>query len=1132
MRFLPRLVSAVTSGLAAFVCLFAAGCAGGDDVFVPPTCENGCIVAPVSVCDGSSRVSFTIPGECSDEGLCEFEATTSACVFGCQAGECLPDPCQDVVCGVRPSPRCEEDIQVRFSLGTCQQGTCVYPESRFDCASNGQFCDAGACVDIDPCEEVDCSTAPAPACTADARSVVRFSAGSCSSGQCTYAQSLEECDGDGERCVDGACLPDPACASVDCTTPPDNVCDNGRAVSFSNGRCVAGGCEFNREEENCRADSAICIDGACVPEPCSLTDCDDERVDTCDGNVAVDFSGDSECRNDVCIYEAVRTDCTLRNETCQAGRCVNLCEGVACASPPPDRCDGNVATDFASGGTCAAGTCSYTSVVTDCDTFGLQCVNGRCLDECGAVVCDQTEPDVCESDVLINLGVTPGTCDEGNCAYRRDVRLCGDGSVCRDGQCVTVIACSDEEPCAAFEDFCLGNTAVTYDAQPSCEDGLCSLETGRTETDCSTLGATCQSGVCVPATRCDGVDCSLSPSGFCRGLIAVNYESPGECVGGACEFVEITTNCGLTDSVCEAGACVPSNLCDFVVCDTVPPSVCDDGVTVRQFTTPGTCDSSTGRCGTGSGFSLVPCESGTVCVAGLCVAEVEPGDVVITELFASGSLLFPNWQWVEVKNVSDRPVTVRTLELKSGTGATRMFTDGRVLAPGGYQLLASARGEFAAGLAALWSPASSLLSSPEGRVELWIGDTVVDVVDYGRPGWPLFVSGSLAVRNSNTTATENDEPGAWCASADSFASGLRGSPGVANSTCVPDLCEGVECSAARPAECRGTDRVAFVSAGVCVAGNCVFATEITDCSANGDICLDGECVPDPCAAVSCDLPDPAFCEDTVAVGFLETGRCDRGECLYDEVRRDCSDDGRSCINGECIDLCSEVVCINPDVSTCEENVAIFNETNGVCAFGECSYDQTSQDCTLAGLLCVGGACVDPCDGVDCFEPPLAFCDGSEAVQYDEAGVCTSGECDYAEVRANCEETGLVCQDGSCIDACEGVVCEQSTEPFCEGDLAVVEESVGICNQGECIYKRSERDCAQQGLLCNSGQCVDPCEGVVCDLPPASYCEGDVSVTFDDVGTCEAGECVYLPFIFDCSQEDAFCFEGACEFPAR
>ena len=239
---------------------------------------------------------------------------------------------------------------------------------------------------------------------------------------------------------------------------------------------------------------------------------------------------------------------------------------------------------------------------------------------------------------------------------------------------------------------------------------------------------------------------------------------------------------------------------------------------------------------------------------------------------------------------------------------------------------------------------------------------------------------------------------------------------------------------------------------------------------------------------------------------------------------DAPDEGGACAND----------CLIPPAARCDGNSVVQSTVPGTCNDGICLFAEARTACE-EGTVCDAGACVpdggepDPCEGVSCDAAPEAFCDAGVAVSFDAAGTCDAGQCQYTEQRVDCIANGEACVDGACLDsedACVDVVCPPIAD--CEGDDAIREE--GTCVGGVCSYAQvSRQNCAADGGFCFEGACVvdDPCEGVVCDAPPATTCDGLNLVTYDAVGVCNAGTCEYGENIAGCDAFGQVCIDAAC-----
>ena len=251
-----------------------AGCNDGH-CLEDPCLGVSCTVPPANHCSGDELVVFELSGRC-DQGACLFDSHREACQHGCEAGQCKDEPCVGVVCSSAPAPYCVDGATLRtFTAGTCDEGVCVHQPQDQIC-DNG--CNAGQCLD-EPCSGVVCNAPPPSACESDTQlRAWDGKPGVCVAGFCQYGTLEHTCTA---GCVAGQCKGDP-CVGVTCSTPPADHCASpSTLVQYPSaaGTCQDGACSYEAETVVC---PGACEAGKCVNagETCEPDTCHDHG--TCD----------------------------------------------------------------------------------------------------------------------------------------------------------------------------------------------------------------------------------------------------------------------------------------------------------------------------------------------------------------------------------------------------------------------------------------------------------------------------------------------------------------------------------------------------------------------------------------------------------------------------------------------------------------------------------------------------------------------------------------------------------------------------------------------------------------------------------------------------------------------------------
>ncbi len=340
-------------------------------------------------------------------------------------------------------------------------------------------------------------------------------------------------------------------------------------------------------------------------------------------------------------------------------------------------------------------------------------------------------------------------------------------------------------------------------------------------------------------------------------------------------------------------------------------------------------------------------------------------------------------------------------------------------------------------------------------------------------------------------------------------------------------CSGVSCYEPSANTCSSSNALNINSStGYCQGGQCEYAHYTEVCQRGS--CENDVCTETPCQGVTCNQPPKTECsmDGSSIVVFSSTGNCSFSgvdtKCDYPAIQVLCS---KGCSDGGCIgEPCVNVTCNQPPARYCsDENLIIF-DTTGRCAEGDCVYGSQKVDC--GGKGCADGFCIgtDPCKDVMCNSPSASYCiDNQTLMMFDRVGMCDDGACMYTPMPFMCPNA---CENGQCQDPCAGIDCDLPPATYCSDSATLVHWNgmPGICEAGACRYTNESQTCTR---TCSQGECEgDPCAGMVCNMPPVSYCEGNSIIEYMQIGRCEGdGNCVYDTNRIDCPDT---CNNGICE----
>lgn len=257
-----------------------------------------------------------------------------------------------------------------------------------------------------------------------------------------------------------------------------------------------------------------------------------------------------------------------------------------------------------------------------------------------------------------------------------------------------------------------------------------------------------------------------------------------------------------------------------------------------------------------------------------------------------------------------------------------------------------------------------------------------------------------------------------------------------------------------------------------------------------------------------------------AIAILTLNACDSDnsvEPVLDSCNENtpCLDAHKTCINGLCIERCTQDSC--GDRQYCQ--------TNGVCADKRLKGESCSetQPCA-AELKCnSNGFCIDENDqpsGPD--TPSVVPCESP--VDCPDNGLCLNNICIARCTDSSCKNGQLCSSTGLCVDAANlgdtcsdalpchpNFVCLQNTchEKPCGSDE---ECPNGFCIDGVCTPKCDDatNPCSGRLVCDNDGKCVEPCYAGIC--PSGYVCNSPKRI-------CIPGECSWYD---DCPSSTQLC----------
>jgi hypothetical protein len=270
-------------------------------------------------------------------------------------------------------------------------------------------------------------------------------------------------------------------------------------------------------------DNARC--GCIKGDPCGDFMCASQAKTWCADETTVRSSpAMGTCTLGACSFPTTDVHCPHGCTDLGSGLTCNPdpCGLVACNSPPASSCvNATTLRSYASSGTCAGGTCSYTSTDKACTS----------------------PPSLCYQSA--------GSCANGQCSYPfADGVSCFTGGVCKSGQCLCTPSCGGK---ACGDDGC-GGICGFCDVGQLCSSGNCVTDPNYCDPVANSGCATPNECILLPTEK---TLCALAGSGTSGSTCSATVTCAGgySCFGGICHHI---CHLGSNDD------CFPGQVCSAV----------------------------------------------------------------------------------------------------------------------------------------------------------------------------------------------------------------------------------------------------------------------------------------------------------------------------------------------------------------------------------------------------------------------------------------------------------------------------------------------------------------------------------------------------------------------------------------
>ncbi len=884
-------------------------------------------------CDDSTACNYDSSANCND-GSCTYPET----VYDCN-GNCINDSDGDGVCDELEIEGCTDSSACNYNIEATDEGDCYFPPQYYDCT--------GSCInDVNGngiCDELD-----DPGCTDSAACNYDANA-SADDGSCIYPITWYwDTDGDGlgdDFFTMNACS-QPGPEFVDniddpCPNDPENdadgdgVCESDEVLGCDD----EAACNYNflATEDNgtCTypAEAYLNCSGFCINDIDGDQICDELEITGCTDSSACNFDITATDDNDSCYYVSIwyedidgdgLGDIEFPVESCEQLDGFVLDNTDTCPEDPENDADGD-------------GVCESDEIFGCTDETACNYDNNATEDDSSCAYLIEN-CDTCENGIVIDNDIdNDGICNDDEIVGCTDISYIEYNPEATD----------DDGSCSILSSSgCTDDAACNYSPAATEDDGSCTYP-NETYLDCE--------GDCVNDTDLDGICDEIEILG-CTDPEACNYDDIATDENGSCfypneTYLDCEGNClndSDEDSVCdeiEIVGCTDSLACNY---NDDPTTNTDNSLcaypTETYLDCNGDCVNDTDADGVCDEIEIIGCTDSLA-----CNYNNDPNTDSDESL-----CVYPEATYLDCfgdcVNDTDEDGVCDEIEIVGCQDSNACNYDSNATDDSG----------------SCFYPSETYLDCNEECINDPDEDGICT---------ELEITGcqDVSACNFNSLATD---PGDCEYPVDNY--------GVTyvdcNGDCVNDTDEDGVCDEAEIVGCQDSNACNYNS-NATDEGTCSYIVNVCDECENG-IVIDYDQDNDSI----CDGDEIAGCQDSSACNYNPNATDDNDSCWYPaQTYLDC--------NGECLnDTDGDGVCDEAEIFGCtDENACNYNPDLG------CTEDDNSCTYPIEDYLDCFGNCINDTDGDQvCDEIEIVGCQDTQACNYDSLAT-DPGECFYLEM---------------------------------------------------------------------------------------------------------------------------------------